>query len=86
MQRTILRAIISVGIITTAHAQITTTTGTDPLGVPTSTPVFVFDGNVGDQHNWIDERVGDALGFRGWQQWYQRPLLAKLATPTPIAG
>jgi hypothetical protein len=37
MQRTILTAILFVGIITTAHAQTTTNTGTDPLGVPTST-------------------------------------------------
>jgi hypothetical protein len=37
MQRTILTAIISVGIITTAHAQTATSTaGSDPLNVPTS--------------------------------------------------
>jgi hypothetical protein len=35
MQRTALKAIIFLGTITTANAQ--TTTGTDPLGVPTST-------------------------------------------------
>lgn len=37
MQRTILTAIVFVGILTTAHVQTTVNTGTDPLGVPTST-------------------------------------------------
>jgi hypothetical protein len=37
MQRTILTAISFVGIVTTANAQTTPNTGTDRLGVPTST-------------------------------------------------
>lgn len=37
MQRTILTAIICLGLITAADAQTTTGTGTDPLSVPTFT-------------------------------------------------